>query len=102
MKDDARAAVAYLGDAPEAAGFRLAGALAFAPAPDEVEAAFAQALAAARVVIVDARCALRIAPARLEKALMRTHPLVLIAPGAAAHPLDPAARVVRQLGLEAT
>ncbi len=97
---EARATVAYLGDAAEAAGFRLAGAVAMTPAPDEVDAAFARALASARVVIVGARCAQQLAPSRLEAALMKTQPLVLIVPAGPAHPLDPAARVARQLGLE--
>jgi vacuolar-type H+-ATPase subunit F/Vma7 len=97
---DTHATIAYLGDAAEAAGFRLAGAVAISPAPDEVESAFARALASARVVIVSARCASLLAPARLEAALTKSHPLVLIAPGEPVHPLDPAARVARQLGLE--
>jgi vacuolar-type H+-ATPase subunit F/Vma7 len=94
--------VTYIGDAAEAAGFRLAGAYAAAPAMEDVPAVFAQALASSQVVIVSARCAAQIAPARLESALALARPLVLIAPATdePPHPLDPATRVARQLGLD--
>jgi vacuolar-type H+-ATPase subunit F/Vma7 len=98
----AKSTVAYLGDAADAAGYRLAGAYALAPAGEDVPAAFAQALASSQVVIVAARCAAQIPPARLEAALAQLRPLVLIEPVAdePPHPLDPATRVARQLGLE--
>lgn len=94
------ATVAYLGSAPEAAGFRLAGALT--PATGTVADAFELALAQAAVVIVAAEVAAEIPAARLEAALARSAPLVVIAPqrGEPPHPLDPAERVRRQLGLE--
>ncbi|MGE5338292.1 MAG: hypothetical protein ACM3PU_10710 [Gemmatimonadota bacterium] len=94
--------VAYIGEAADAAAYRLAGALAAAPAAEVVGNVFERALASSRVVIVSARSAAHIAPARLEAALARIEPLVLIAPAPdePAHPLDPATRVARQLGLE--
>ena len=94
--------VAYLGEAADAAAFRLAGADALAPPAEDVAAAFERALASARVVILSARCAAQLAPARLEAALARLQPLVLITPDTDTppHPLDPATRVARQLGLE--
>lgn len=99
---DGLATFAYLGEAAEAAAFRLAGAEAQAPEADEVDAAFERALATARVVIVSPRCAALLAPVRLDAALARVPPLVLIAPmpNEAPPALDPAARVARQLGLE--
>jgi len=98
----AKSTVAYIGEAAEAAGFRLAGAHAAAPAAEDVPAAFAAALASAQVVIVSARGAAQLAPARLEAALALMRPLVLIVPAVdePPHPLDPATRVARQLGLE--
>ncbi len=94
--------VAYIGEAADAAAYRLAGAQTAAPAAEEVASAFERALTSSRLVIVSARCAAQIAPARLEAALARIEPLVLIAPelDEPPHALDPATRVARQLGLE--
>jgi len=94
--------VAYIGEAAEAAGFRLAGAHATAPAAEEVMTAFTAALASAQVVIVSSRCAAQLPPAQLETALALPRPLVLIEPATdgSPHLLDPATRVARQLGLD--
>lgn len=94
--------LAYLGSEPEAAGWRLAGALALAPAAGEETAAFAQARAAASLVIVSGEVARALPAPVLEAALAALKPLLLILPDdGEALPLDPAERVRRQLGLEA-
>jgi vacuolar-type H+-ATPase subunit F/Vma7 len=94
------AALAFVGDALDAAGFRLAGVRTFAPRPGEERAAFAQALAAAAAVFVTPAVAAKLEPAELERALAAGQPLVAIVPGEAPPPYDPAERVRRQLGIE--
>lgn len=95
-----KAALAFVGDALAAAGFRLAGARAFAPQPGEERAAFAQALAAAAAVFVTPAVAAKLDAAELERALAAGTPLVAIVPDEAPPPFDPAERVRRQLGVE--
>lgn len=95
-----KAALAFVGDALAAAGFRLAGARAFAPQPGEERAAFAQALAAAAAVFVTPAVAAKLDAAELERALAAGTPLVAIVPDEAPPAFDPAERVRRQLGVE--
>lgn len=94
------AALAFVGDALTAAGFRLAGVRTFAPQPGEERAAFAQALAAAAAVFVTPAVAAKLEPAELERALAASAPLVAIVPDDTPPPFDPAERVRRQLGIE--
>jgi vacuolar-type H+-ATPase subunit F/Vma7 len=96
--------VAYLGNALDAAGWRLAGALTFAPAAGEAVAALAAARQAAALVLLDSETASALPPDVLEPALVALQPLVLVLPDAGdapPPPFDPAERVRRQLGLEA-
>jgi len=97
----ARATLAYVGDAVNAAGFRLAGARTFSPAPGEEAAALAQARSAAQVVLVSGEAAAAMPRAELDAALAALQPLVAIVPaGREISPCDPAERVRAQLGLE--
>ncbi len=93
-------ALAFVGDAIAAAGFRLAGVRTFVPRPGEERAAFAQALATAAAVFVSPAVAAKLESAELERALAAGAPLVAIVPGEAPLPFDPAERVRRQLGIE--
>ena len=96
-----RVALAYLGDAAHAAGFRLAGARVFTPAPGEEAAVLAQARAQAEVVLLAAEVATALPRAELETALAALQPLLVIVPQREQiSPLDPAERVRAQLGLE--
>jgi len=72
------------------------------PAGEEV-AAFERARSEAKVVLVAMDVALKIPLPRLEQAIAAQAPLVLIVPDLDGRPspVDPAARVRRQLGLEA-
>jgi vacuolar-type H+-ATPase subunit F/Vma7 len=93
--------LAYIGDAVEAAGYRLAGARAYAPAPGEEAAALAQARGLAQVVLLSRGVAAALPRGDLEAALAALQPLVAIVPeGGGISPLDPAERVRAQLGLE--
>jgi vacuolar-type H+-ATPase subunit F/Vma7 len=97
----ARTALAYVGGAVEAAGFRLAGAQAFTPAPGEEAAALARARAAAAVVLLSGEVAAALPRAALEAAQAALQPLLAIVPARGeVSPLDPAERVRAQLGLE--
>ena len=96
-----RVALAYLGDAAHAAGFRLAGARVFTPAPGEEAAALAQARAQAEVVLLAPEVAAALPRAELEAAQAALQPLLAIMPRREdVSPLDPAERVRSQLGLE--
>ena len=93
----------YLGDDVSAAGYRLAGARVRAPGAAEARAALARALVDAPLVLVSAALAADIGEAALLPALGAVAPLVLVVPDANgnAAPLDVAARMRAQLGLEA-
>ena len=97
------APIAFVGDAITASGYRLAGVTVHVPPDGEEAAAFERARAEAHVVLVAMGTALKIPLARLEQAIAAQAPLVLIVPDldGGASPVDPAARVRRQLGLEA-
>lgn len=98
----ARVTLAYVGEPPEAAGWRLAGALAYAPSPaeDDVLAAFDDACAHAAIVMITPAIAALLPPVQLDAALARTLPLVLIEPTPVPPAFDPAERARRQLGVE--
>src|SRR5512137_1814003 len=95
-----RAALAYVGDAIEAAGFRLAGARTYVPAPGGEEAALARARAAAQVVLLSAAVAEALPRVPLDAALAAQQPLLVIVPDRDGRisPADPAERVRAQLG----
>lgn len=98
----ATAVLAYVGDAVRAAGFRLAGAHVFAPAPGAELEALEQARATAQVVLLSPAVALRLPRAELEAAMIALQPMVAIVPeNGTLSSADPAARVRAQLGLEA-
>lgn len=93
----------YLGNALDAAGWRLAGAQALAPAPGTEAQAFTEALQTASLVLLSAEVARALPAEQLDAALAALHPLVLLLPdpaSTAALPADPAQRVRRQLGIE--
>lgn len=94
--------VAFVGDAPRAAGYRLAGVRTWSPAPGGEVAAFDAALAQAGVVLLSATIAQRLPASLLEGACTRAFPLVMIEPdpGMSALAIDPVSRVRRQLSLE--
>lgn len=96
-----RMALAYVGDAVTAAGFRLAGARVFSPAPGAEGEALAQARATAEVVLLSAQVAAALPRGELEVAQAALQPLLAILPeGGEISPADPAERVRAQLGLE--
>jgi vacuolar-type H+-ATPase subunit F/Vma7 len=94
--------IAFVGDARTASGYRLAGVATHIATAHEAELAFRRACAAARVVLVACDTALGLPLPTLEAAMAALDPLVLIVPDAAGRraPIDPGARVRRQLGLE--
>ena len=97
----ARIALAYVGNAVDAAGYRLAGARVYAPAAGEEAAAMAQARDIAQVVLISREVAAAMPRGELEAALVALQPLAAIVPeGGETSPLDPAERVRSQLGLE--
>ena len=97
----ARAVLAYVGDGVNAAGFRLAGARVFSPAPGEEASALAQARGAAQVVLLSGEVAAALPRGELDAALAALQPLLAIVPeGGGISPCDPAERVRAQLGLE--
>jgi len=93
----------YIGDEASAAGFRLAGARIVVPDEGAEAAALADARAAASLVLVSAAVAARIPEGDLARASGALTPLTLIVPDlAGVVPVpDVAARLRRQLGLEA-
>lgn len=95
--------IAFVGDAVMASGYRLAGVAVHVPLAGEEMAAFERARNEAKVVLVAMDVALKLPLARLEQAIAAQSPLVLIVPDLDGRPspVDPAARVRRQLGLEA-
>jgi vacuolar-type H+-ATPase subunit F/Vma7 len=96
-----RTALAYVGDALGAAGFRLAGASVFTPDAGAEAAALAQASESAQVVLLSAAVARALPRGELQAALAALQPMVAIVPESGAiSPLDPAERVRAQLGLE--
>lgn len=99
---DAPVPIAFVGDALTASGYRLAGVAVHVPEAGAELAAFERARGEAQVVLVALGTALRLPLAGLERAMAAPAPLVLIVPDPDGRPspVDPAARVRRQLGLE--
>lgn len=96
------AALAYVGSAIDAAGFRLIGAQCWAPLPGEEPAAVRAALRAAESVFITCEVAHCLPRAELDAALTSGRPLLVIIPAPDGKPcaLDPAERARAQLGLE--
>jgi vacuolar-type H+-ATPase subunit F/Vma7 len=96
-------AFAYIGNAEDAAGFRLAGVRCWTPSGDEAEAFAAAIASGAEAVFITAEVAERIARTDLEAALAAGRPLIALMPEPGQPPsrLDPAERVRAQLGLDA-
>lgn len=95
------AAFAYVGNAVDAAAYRLIGARCWAPGAGEEAAALKSASAAAEAVFITAAIAGRLSRAELDAALSSGHPLVVIIPEAIRPcALDPAERTRAQLGLD--
>jgi vacuolar-type H+-ATPase subunit F/Vma7 len=96
-----RIALAYVGDAVDAAGFRLAGARVFTPAPGEEAAALARARPVAKVLLLSRQVAAALPRGELESTLAALQPLAAIVPdGDGISPFDPAESVRALLGLE--
>lgn len=98
----AAAKIAFLGEATEAAAFRLCGVRTWAPPVGRETAALEAALTHAALVLVSAPVARRLPAAILEAAFQRSAPLVLIIPELDGNALeiDPVVRVRRQLSLQ--
>jgi vacuolar-type H+-ATPase subunit F/Vma7 len=95
------AAFAYVGNAVDAAAYRLIGASCWAPDPGSEAAALRSALESAEAVFITAAVAERLPRAELDAALAGGHPLLVIIPEAGRPcPLDPAERARAQLGLD--
>lgn len=92
----------FIGDEVTAAGYRLAGARTLVPAPDEMPAAFTAALEQAEIVFITAASAEYLDGKRLDAAIRRADPLILVVPDAAGRtaPPDTGASVDRVLGIE--
>jgi len=95
-------AFAYVGNAVDAAGFRLAGLRTWAPDRGAELAAFRAARASAEAVFISLAVAEQLPHAELDAALAGDRPVVVLVPeSAGASPLEPAERARMQLGLEA-
>ena len=97
----ASAALAYVGNAIDAAGFRLAGVRSWAPEAGAELAAFRAARADSEAVFITVAIAERLPRSELDAALAAGRPvLALIPEPGKPSPLDPAERARLQLGLE--
>ena len=94
--------ITFIGDAPTAAAFKLAGAATHTPAPGEELAAFEHAREASDVVLLGNDVAASLPPNALENALAAIAPLVAVLHDASGRPAVPVAtaRARRQLGIE--
>lgn len=92
-----------IADEATCAGFRLTGAQTRTPAAEETAAAFAEAMAAADVVIVTAEIARRLPQETLSAALLVETPAVVVIPDLRERVAPPSlgARIRRTLGIEA-
>jgi vacuolar-type H+-ATPase subunit F/Vma7 len=92
----------FIGDEVSASGWRLIGVRAIAVDGDAVAQAFEAALDDAELLLVTAACAEELDGARLDAAVRRARPLVLVVPDAANRlaPPDLDRRVDRVLGIE--
>ena len=96
------AACIFIGDAVEAAGWRLAGVDARVAEPGAEAAVFSAALEEAPLVLVDAAVASLLPEPLLRAALRRLSPITVVMPDLqeqVSYP-DVAARMKRQLGIE--
>lgn len=95
--------VVFIGDEVSAAGYRLAGAIAYVPAAGEESEVLDAARRDAALVLVSAECAARVPAAQMVEALSALKPLVLVVPDARGRVVPPdLGRLVRkQLGMEA-
>lgn len=71
-------ALVFIGDEISAAGYRLAGATVFSPAPPDMPDTFASACAQASVVMITAEASRHIPQARLNAAQSKPAPLVVV------------------------
>lgn len=97
------ARVYYIGDEATASGFRLAGADARVPAPDETNDVFRRAIAdGADLILVSASRAADVEPGLLDASSAGTRPLVAIVPDVHGRfPAPDMARAVRlALGID--
>lgn len=92
--------MAYVGNAVEAAGFRLAGARCWVPDAGDAGTAFDAACAAADVVFIEPGVASALPRRRLDTALAASRPLTVIIPRPCGSELNPVERVETLLGLE--
>ncbi len=72
--------IVVIGDEATCCGFRLAGVSTHTPARGTTEAAFAQAVEHAQLVVLTQGSAMKIEPDRLRRALARERPLVVVIP----------------------
>ncbi len=94
-------AFAYVGNAVDAAGYRLAGVQSWAPDRGAELAAFRAARANAEAVFITLAVAEQLPRAELDVALAGDRPVVVLIPeSTGANPLEPAERARMQLGLE--
>lgn len=95
------AAPVFIGDEVTAAGYRLAGARIYTPAPDGVIGILHQARSEAPLILITAEYAAQVPAAILNAALAAPRPPLIIVPdvrGAVPLP-DLAARIRAQLGI---
>lgn len=72
----------FIGDELTASGFRLAGANVHVTDDVNVEEAFEDAAATAKLILISARSASQLPPDRLNKALKALRPLLVLVPDA--------------------
>ena len=96
-------AIVVLGDELHGVGFHLAGVEVRCPRPETVEAEFAQALGAARLILLSPSVAAALPAERLRRAQRAESPLVVVLPDLAAPAADAgfARRLRSVLGIEA-
>ena len=92
----------FIGDEVTASGWRLIGVRVIAVEGDAVTQAFEAALDDTELLLVTAACAAELDSARLDSAVRRAQPLVLVVPDAADRlaPPDLDRQVDRVLGIE--
>ncbi len=92
----------FIGDEVTASGWRLAGVRVIAVDGDAVLQAFEAALDDTDLLLITAACAAELDRARLDAAVRRAQPLVLVVPDAAERlaPPDLDRQVDRVLGIE--
>jgi vacuolar-type H+-ATPase subunit F/Vma7 len=94
------ARVAYVGDEVSGAGYCLAGARIYLPAPGEERAALERACAENELVLLSRACAERLSAAALLPLLRRTAPLLLVVPDGAREGVDITAEMKRRIGFQ--